>query len=188
MELEMDRQLIQGIWAYHWWANRNHFDLVAALGEAAARKEIGEQFSFPTLKGMLAHIYGADRVWFERWKGGSPARLYGDADFASLAELRMAWDALEAAHMRLRPIMMTSHALEAEQKAFVTSLGTADLKKTHDYKATNGKPFSQPLWQMLQHVVNHATHHRSEVATMLTMTSGSPPGTDMTIFYRQPKP
>ncbi len=171
MELEMDRQLIQGIWAYHWWANRNHFDLVAALGEAAARKEIGKQFSFPTLKGMLAHIYGADRVWFERWKGGSPARLYGDADFASLAELRKAWD-----------------ALEAEQKAFVTSLGTADLKKTHDYKATNGKPFSQPLWQMLQHVVNHATHHRSEIATMLTMTSGSPPGTDMTIFYRQPKP
>jgi len=171
MELEMDRQLIQGIWGYHWWANRNHFDLVAALGEAAARKEIGEQFSFPTLKGMLAHIYGADRVWFERWKGGSPARLYGDADFASLAELRKAWD-----------------ALEAEQKAFVTSLGTADLKKTHDYKATNGKPFSQPLWQMLQHVVNHATHHRSEIATMLTMTSGSPPGTDMTIFYRQPKP
>ena len=171
MELEMDRQLIQGIWGYHWWANRNHFDLVAGLGEAAARKEIGKQFSFPTLKGMLAHIYGADRVWFERWKGGSPARLYGDADFASLAELRTAWD-----------------ALEAEQKAFVTALGTADLKKTYDYKATNGKPFSQPLWQMLQHVVNHATHHRSEVATMLTMTSGSPPGTDMTIFYRQPKP
>jgi uncharacterized damage-inducible protein DinB len=41
---------------------------------------------------------------------------------------------------------------------------------------------------MLQHVVNHATHHRSEIATMLTMTKGSPPGTDMTIFYRQPKP
>ena len=64
----------------------------------------------------------------------------------------------------------------------------ADLKKTLDYKATDGKPFSQPLWQMLQHVVNHATHHRSEIATMLTMTKGSPPGTDMTIFYRQPKP
>ncbi len=120
---------------------------------------------------MLAHIYGADRIWLERWKGAAPTRLHGDADFASLADLRKHWD-----------------SLEAEQKAYLSSLGTADFKKTHDYKATNGKPFSQPLWQMLQHVVNHATHHRSEIATMLTMTKGSPPGTDMTIFYRQPKP
>jgi uncharacterized damage-inducible protein DinB len=171
MELEMDRRMTQGIWGYHWWANRHHFDLVAALGEDAARKEVGKQFSFPTLKGMLAHIYGVDRVWFERWKGSSPTKIQGDADFASLAELRKAWD-----------------GLEAEQKAFVAALGTADFERMLDYKATNGKPFSQPLWQMLQHVVNHATHHRSEIATMLTMTSGSPPGTDMSIFYRQPKP
>ncbi len=171
MELEMDRQLIQGIWGYHWWANRTHFDEVSALGEEAARKEVGKQFSFPTLKGMLAHIYGADRIWLERWKGAAPTKLHGDADFASLADLRKHWD-----------------SLEAEQKAYLSSLGTADFKKTHDYKATNGKPFSQPLWQMLQHVVNHATHHRSEIATMLTMTKGSPPGTDMTIFYRKPKP
>ena len=29
----------------------------------------------------------------------------------------------------------------------------------------------------LQHVANHATHHRSEIATMVTMLSGSPPDT-----------
>jgi uncharacterized damage-inducible protein DinB len=171
MELDMDRQLIQGIWGYHWWGNRQHFDDVAALGEEAAKKEIGKQFSFPTLKGMLAHIYGADRIWFERWKGASPARLQGDGDFASLADLRNHWD-----------------ALEAEQKAFVTALGTADLKRQLDYTSTDGKPFSQPLWQLLQHVVNHATHHRSEIATMVTMVKGSPKSTDMVFYYRQPRP
>jgi uncharacterized damage-inducible protein DinB len=30
---------------------------------------------------------------------------------------------------------------------------------------------------LLQHVANHATHHRSEIATMLTIASGSPPDT-----------
>jgi len=80
------------------------------------------------------------------------------------------------------------HLRVSAKKAFIASLGTADLKKTLDYKATDGKPFSQPLWQMLQHVVNHATHHRSEIATMVTMTKGSPAGTDMAIYYRQPKP
>jgi len=171
MELEMDRQLIQGIWGYHWWGNRQHYDEVAALGEETARQEVGKQFSFPTLKGMLAHIYGADRIWFERWKSASPTRLYGDADFASVADLRKSWD-----------------ALEADQKAFIAALETADLRRQLDYKSTGGKPFSQPLWQLLQHVVNHATHHRSEVATMLTMIKGSPKSTDMVFYYRQSKP
>ncbi len=164
----MELELIRGIWDYHWWGNRTLFTEVAALGEGTARKDLGQHWSFPTLKGMLAHIYGADRIWLARWKGASPTKLHGDADFASLADLRSQWD-----------------ELEAEQRAFVTSLGTAELARTLDYKATNGTPFAQPLWQLLQHVVNHATHHRSELAAMLTMTKGSPPPTEMVLFYRQ---
>ena len=56
MDLGLDGELIRGIWGYHWWGNRKHFDEVAALGEDTAKKEVGKQFSFPTLKGMLAHI------------------------------------------------------------------------------------------------------------------------------------
>ena len=32
------------------------------------------------------------------------------------------------------------------------------------------------------HVPNHATHHRSEIATMLTMASGSPPDTGINSY------
>jgi uncharacterized damage-inducible protein DinB len=166
----MELELIQGIWGYHWWSNGKLFDETAALGEETASKELGGHWSFPTLKGMLAHIYGADRLWLARWKGDSPTKLYGDADFASLADLRTGWN-----------------ALEAEQRAFVTSLGTEELKRTLDYKSTDGRPFAQPLWQQLQHVVNHGTHHRSEIAAMVTLTKGSPSPTDMVLFYRQPK-
>jgi uncharacterized damage-inducible protein DinB len=38
------------------------------------------------------------------------------------------------------------------------------------------------LGPLLQHVVNHATHHRSEVATMLTIVSGSPPDTGINTY------
>src|SRR5262249_61272855 len=91
MELELSR----GIWDYHWWANRTLFTEAAALGEETARKDQGRHWSFPTLKGMLAHIYGADRIWLGRWKGASPTKFYGDADFASLADLRTHCDHLE---------------------------------------------------------------------------------------------
>jgi uncharacterized damage-inducible protein DinB len=39
-----------------------------------------------------------------------------------------------------------------------------------------------PIWQMLAHVVNHGTQHRSEAAALLTEAGHSPGDLDM-IFY-----
>ncbi len=41
-----------------------------------------------------------------------------------------------------------------------------------------------PYWQMLAHVVNHGTQHRSEAAALLTAIGRSPGDLDM-IFYSQ---
>jgi len=156
--------LIRDLYDYHRWANRRLFDLAMGLGDAVTR-DMGSQWSFPTLKGMFAHIYGADHVWLSRWKGSSPGRLLGDADFSSVADLRTRWD-----------------ALEAEQRAFVDGLGEADLTRPVVYKNTSGQEFRVALGPLLQHVVNHATHHRSEAATMITMISGSPPDTGINTY------
>jgi uncharacterized damage-inducible protein DinB len=156
--------LIRELYDYHRWANRRLFDVAAGLGDAVTR-DMGKQWSFPTLKGMFAHVYGADNVWLTRWKGSSPSRLLGDADFASLADLRAKWD-----------------VLEAEQRAFVDGLGEADLIRAVTYKNTQGEQFRVPLGPLLQHVVNHATHHRSEAATMITLVSGSPPDTGIATY------
>ena len=164
----MELELIRASWNYHWWGNRKLFDIVSGLGEAIAARELGTQFSFPTLKGMLAHIHGADRIWLERWTGKTPAKLLGDADFASLADLRTRWD-----------------DFELEQRRFVEALTPSELQRMVTHTGLDGKvTFHQPLWELLQHVVNHATHHRSELATMITMVKGSPPSTDMVIYYR----
>jgi len=161
---KLAQEPIRGLYAYHRWANRRLFDAAAALGEDAAGREVGKQFSFPTVRRMLAHIYGADWVWLMRWKGTSPTKLPG-GEIESLAALREKWD-----------------AVEEEQRALIESLVPADLDRIVDYRNLEGKPFRLPLGPLLQHVANHATHHRSEVATMLTMISGSPPPTDLAIY------
>ena len=79
--------MIRELYDYHRWANRRLFDVAAGLGDAVTR-DMGAHWSFPTLKGMFAHIYGADNVWLTRWKGSSPGRLLGDADFPTVADLR----------------------------------------------------------------------------------------------------
>jgi uncharacterized damage-inducible protein DinB len=160
----MSVAMIRELYDYHRWANHRLFDVAVGLGDGATR-DMGKHWSFPTLKGMFAHIYGADQIWLSRWKGSSPGRIPGDADFASMAELRTRWD-----------------ALEAEQRAFVEGLGEADLARPVSYKNTSGQEFRVALGPLLQHVVNHATHHRSEAATMITLISGSPPDSGIALY------
>lgn len=160
----MSVTLIRELYDYHHWANRRLFGLAADLGDGVTR-DMGKHWSFPTLKGMFAHIYGADTAWLARWKGSSPGRILGDADFATVTDLRASWD-----------------ALEAEQKSFMAGLAEADLARPVVYKNTQGEEFRVALGPLLQHVVNHATHHRSEAATMITMISGSPPDTGINTY------
>jgi uncharacterized damage-inducible protein DinB len=157
-------QLIRELYDYHRWANRRLFDVATGLGDAITR-DMGTQWSVPTVKAMFAHLYGADFIWLSRWKGTSPSRLPGDADFPTLGDLRAAWD-----------------ALETEQRAFVEGLAETDLARPVTYRNTAGEQFSVALGPLLQHVVNHATHHRSEVATMITLISGSPPDTGINTY------
>ena len=161
----MSTELIRDLYGYHHWANRRLFDVAVGLGDAALGRDMGKQWSVPTLKGMFAHIYGSDTIWLTRWRGASPSRIPGDADFSSMADLRARWD-----------------ALESEQRAFVDGLDEAGLSRVVSYKNTEGAQFGVALGPLLQHVVNHATHHRSEAATMITLISGSPPDTGMNTY------
>ena len=157
----MSTDLIRDLYAYHRWANRKLFDESVARGGDAVERDMGKAWSFPTVRRMFAHIYGADAIWLSRWKGTSPTAMPG-GDITSMTMLRGRWD-----------------ALEAEQREFVDSLTPADYPRVIEYRSTDGNAFRAPLGPLLQHVVNHATHHRSEIATMLTMISGSPADTGL---------
>jgi uncharacterized damage-inducible protein DinB len=157
-------ELIRSLYDYHRWANRRLFDVAAALGDAVGR-DMGTHWSVPTVKGMFAHLYGADVLWLTRWKGEAPTRMAADADFATMADLRAKWD-----------------VLEAEQRAFIEALDEAALARAVSYKNARGEELKIALGPALQHVANHATHHRSEAATMITLISDSPPDTGIATY------
>lgn len=167
----MTIEWIRELWEYHHWANRRLFDVTAALGDETAGREIGKQFSVPTLRGMFTHVYGADGWWLDRWKGrpdaaAGPDMFYGYVP-ETLRELRQRWD-----------------ALESEQRSFIGALGEADLSRVIEGQSRFGT-FRRPLGVLVLHVPNHATHHRSEIATMLTMLGTSPPDTGVFSFHGQ---
>lgn len=157
--------LVRDLYTFHRWANRRLWDAFVALGPRGT-VNLGKHFSFPTIKGVFAHIHGADAIWLARWKGTSQARLLGDSDFPTAAALRGRWD-----------------ELEKDQWAFLTALGPADLRRVVAYRNTTGQPFSAPLGTLLHHVVDHGTHHRSEIATMITTAGGAPPATGIIAYH-----
>ena len=168
----MSLATIRTLYAHHWWANRTLLDTAAKLGEDAVAREIGKQFSEPTLKRMFLHVYGVDLLWLSRWRGVSPVATAVDRDVLDEARVAPTLAALEARWV----------SLERDQTSYLDGLRESDLDRVIQFRLLSGKEYAQPLGLLLHHVTDHGTHHRSEIATMLTMVSGSPPGTGLARF------
>ena len=160
----MSIELIRGLYDYHRWANHQLFDLALARGEEVCERNMGPEWSMPSVRTMFGHIYGADAIWLARWRE-APLAGFPDGAFTSMADLRTAWD-----------------VFEADQRRYIDAMSDADLHRVLEYKNQSGVPQRAPMWRLLQHVPNHATHHRSEINTMLTLASGSPADTGINSF------
>lgn len=154
------------LYDYNSWANRRTLDSCAPLTEEQFTRDLGS--SFRSVRDTLAHISDAEWVWLERWHGRSTNALPTAADYLNLEAVRR-------------------RSLEIERGLvdYVASLTNEDLQRVHNYKTTAGVPQAQPVWQMLQHLANHGTYHRGQIATMLRQLAAKPVSTDMIAFYRE---
>jgi uncharacterized damage-inducible protein DinB len=160
----MDAKTIGAIYAYDRWVNNRLLDTAESVPAERTREQFGS--SFDSIHGTFAHMLGAQIVWLSRWKGTSPDRVPNANDFESIAAIRAAWKDTEKA-----------------LSEFIDGLTDQQLAATVTYSNTQGQTFSLPLWQMMLHVVNHGTHHRSEIADMLTRVGHAPEATDMHIYF-----
>jgi uncharacterized damage-inducible protein DinB len=154
------------LYEYSAWANHRSMEGAATLSNEQFVKPLGSSFS--SVRDTLAHLYGAEWIWLERFKGNSPSALPDVTQFADLASLRTAWAPLER---RLLD--------------FVNGLSQADLDLTLEYKTLKFGTYKNPLWQSMQHVVNHGTYHRGQITTLLRQLGAQPVLTDLMHFYRE---
>jgi uncharacterized damage-inducible protein DinB len=159
------KEAIVRLFDYTEWANHLFLDGVAALpAEDFARDLHG---SHGGVRGTLVHTYGAERVWLERFKGTSPTSGPTEADFADVAALRDRWT-----------------VLETERRAWISSLPRSAGNELVTYRNFKGEVFSTPLWPLVQHLANHGSYHRGQVAAFLRQLGVKPPSTDLVVFDR----
>ena len=162
----MNLQDLRTLLDYHYWARDRLLEALEPLTPGQLTKDLGS--SFKSIHDMMAHLSAAETAWYSRWQGDSPsALLTGDA-FPDLAAIRAAW----VAH-------------EAKMRAFVDELGEIGIARVFEFTLLTGQAASAPFWQMLQHIVNHASYHRGQVTTMLRQLGAQPAKSlDMIAFYR----
>lgn len=155
---------------YHYWALDRVLKAVDGLTEDQYTRDLGN--SFKSIKDTLVHTYSAEWIWHCRWTGQSPSGLLDPAAFPDLLSLKQTW---------------TGH--EAKMRALIGRLDQTGLDRVHQYRLMNGDPGETIFWQMLQHVVNHASYHRGQVTTMLRQLGAPAPASqDMIRYYRERPP
>lgn len=157
----MTLELIRTLYDYDRWASGQIF--------AAADGLTPEQLNTPgtaghgSIRETLLHMVSAHWSWLSWWDGHMTAEEsmqsgLDPSDYSDLASVRAVWE-----------------KTMARSRAFIDGLSEADLGR--EYTSTlpwNGQSVSFTLWQMMLHVANHGTQHRSEAAAMLTAFDRSP--------------
>jgi uncharacterized damage-inducible protein DinB len=145
------------LFAFDRWATRRVLSVIDGLPDEVwgATGVVGDR----GLGSILVHQLGAHT----RWRLG----LGGDDDAAA------------AARPEREPLLSPdglARRWAQEWDAMDAWLGTL----TDEWLDALGD--GVPFWQMLAHVVNHGTQHRSEAATILTEAGRSPGDLDMIFF------
>ena len=151
---------------YNAWANHRALDAAAQLTDEQFVKPLGSSFS--SLRDTMVHICGGEWIWNERFHGKSPSAVPDLAKIQTVVSLREHWAPQE------------KNLLD-----FVYGLSQADMDRVFEYKTLNFGVYSNPLWQSLQHLANHGTYHRGQVATMIRQHGAKPILTDLMHYYRE---
>lgn len=157
---------IRELYEYNRWANQRVLDAVARLTPEQFNQDLRN--SFPSIRDTVVHMMGADWIWLARWKGVSPTGQPGTWDLSSFDTIRAQWQ-----------------QTERQQTTFINALSDGALRSWLDYRTLKGEPFSNPLWQLLRHLVNHSTYHRGQIITMLRQLGAAAVSTDLIVFYRE---
>ncbi len=156
----------RALFDYNAWANRRSLEAAAQLSPEQFTKPLGS--SFPSVRDTLMHVCGAEWIWFERFQGRSHSAIPDFSTIQTIDALRTHWVPQEKTLLD-----------------YVRRVTQADLDCVYEYKTINYGVYSNPLWQSLQHLANHGTYHRGQVATMIRQHGLQPLATDLMHFYRE---
>jgi len=138
---------LEGLYDYNDWANHRYLKIAEALNEEQHHRK--QNYISTSIFTTLLHMFSTETIWLKRWQGEAPKEEFSSNDFPTLISIQENWA-----------------ELQREMHRFLAAQDNESLQADMVCIGFNGKTFHLPLWQMMAHVPNHNTHHRSELAAM----------------------
>ncbi len=159
----MNSAEIRTLYGYNRWANRRLLTAAQLLKWQDFTKDLGA--SHGSIRGTLVHILCGEWLWLRRWRGESPKQTFAPEEFSDWTAVESRWN-----------------AVEQEQNKFLESLTNDFLIRRGSYENLEGVRWDYALAEMMQHLVNHSSYHRGQIAVLLRQLGQMPPATDFLVF------
>ncbi len=126
-----------------------------------------EQSQLEEAQKLLSHIVHAQEIWLGRLNDHLPAKT-------------PLWETISN-----EEISRKLHENNAGWNTYLTSLSEDDFENEIEYANTKGEVFKNKIRDILFHVINHSTHHRAQISTLLRKADTAPPTTDYIFYIRE---
>ena len=169
----MTKDDIQQLYEYDRWANNRVLQAASALSADQFTRDLGG--SFRSVRDTLLHVISGEWGWLTYWKEPSP-------DSAFVKNLRDRMDTVfhPNAFFDVATVKAKWTEVEKEQIEFVNGLTDEALTKMLPVRGAQVS-----LMHLMQHVANHSTYHRGQVALMLRQLAAKPLATDFHVFLME---
>lgn len=164
---------IQLLYEYDRWANNRVLQAASALSVEEFSRDLGGRFR--SVRDTLLHIIGGEWIWHAYWTAPSPSP-------AVLTDLRTQRDAQfnRDAFPNVAAVRLKWSEIEKEQIHFVHQVTNEALEKMLPFRTTQVR-----LAHLMQHLANHSTYHRGQVALMMRQLASEPAATDFHVFLAE---
>ncbi len=158
---------IEKLFNYHEWAMNAIFSSLQNFTEEEFTRDLGDGCG--SVRDKVGHIIAADKIWLDRIQKRAELIFLPPSYFSSISITKN-----------------LKEETKTNWKSYIASLQVADYYRDISYQNMKGESFETPLREILLHVLNHATYHRGQVASLIRRIKGSPPVTDFIQFARNP--
>ncbi len=173
----MTKDDIQLLYEYDRWANSRVLQAASILSAEEFTRDLGG--SLRSVRDTLMHIVRCEEGWLTCWKEPSPSStfvmdfwtrhhaLFNPNAFPDLAAVQLKWT-----------------EVEREQVEFVNRVTNESLGQSLT-RMLPVRTTQISLAHLMQHLANHSTYHRGQVALMMRQLAAEPLATDFAIFLME---
>lgn len=132
---------IRELYTYHFTLNRRLWTH-SVMTLTAEQYLQNSDYSVGSVRNQMVHLMNIEDRWFSGLRGAEVPGFINPVYYPTREQLREKWD-----------------QVEAEIQTYLDALTDDNLMRVYD------GPFH--VWQVLLHVINHATDHRAQVFSLL---------------------